>query len=415
MSEKIKILVVPSDSFGVGHWRSIWPHTKLQDLYGDDFDVEINMNPNWSDLPSFDKYDIIHFHKGVYQNMDEFRTALKYFKEHNITTIMDIDDYWDVGQFHPLFYSSRAMNLPEKITGNFPLVDYVTTTTEIFADKIKKFNKNVVVYPNAIDTNQEQFKPIKNPSDRIRFGFVMGSSHKRDMEQFQGVISCLGKDILDKIQIVLCGYDLKGSTTIIGKNGEVVGTRPIKPTESVWFEYERNVTNNYKIVSPEYKDFLFKFLPEAQWPNVANEPYRREWTKDLNSFGKHYRNIDVLLVPLETNQFSEVKSELKFVEAGFTKTAVVATNFGPYTIGSKSIFKKGGGLDETGNCILIDPAKKHKGWATAIKWLTNHPEYITLLQNNMYEHVKDQYNLETQTKRRAEWYKEIRKRNEINE
>lgn len=410
MNRKIKVLVVPSDGFGVGRHRSVNPHTKLQDMYPDDFDIEINMTPNWGDLESFDKYDIIHFHKGLYQNMEEFRNALRYFKEKNIVTIMDIDDYWDVGQFHPLFYSSRAMNLPEKITGNFPLVDYVTTTTEIFAKKIRKWNKNVFVYPNTLDPNDMGITTEKEKSDRIRFGFIMGSSHKRDMEQFQGVVSTLSKDIIDKIQFVLCGFDLKGNTTIIGKNGEVVGTRPIKPLESVWYEYEKNVTNDYKIISPEYKDFLFKFLPNSQWPNVQNEAYRREWTKDLNTYMSHYQHVDVLLVPLETNQFCEVKSELKFVEAGFTKTAVVASNFGPYTIGSVNLFKKGGGLDENGNCILIDPSKKHKGWSNAIKWLTNHPEYITMLQNNMYDHVKDDYNLGKITEKRAEWYKSIIKK-----
>lgn len=410
MDRKIKVLVVPSDTFGVGRHRSVNPHTKLQDMYPDDFDVEINMTPDWSNLHSFDDYDIIHFHKGLYQNMDEFRNALRYFKEKNIVTIMDIDDYWDVGQFHPLFYSSRAMNLPEKITGNFSLVDYVTTTTEIFAQKIRKWNKNVFIYPNTLDPNDMGITTEKEKSDRIRFGFIMGSSHKRDMEQFQGVVSTLSKDILDKIQFVLCGYDLKGNTTIIGKNGEVVGQRPIQPMESVWYEYEKNVTNNYKIVSPEYKDFLFKFLPNAQWPNVQNEAYRREWTKDLNSYMTHYQHVDVLLAALDTNMFNEVKSELKFVEAGFTRTALICSNFGPYNLVGKTIFKKGGGLDENGNCILIDPSKKHKDWSKAIKTLVNKPELITLLQNNLYKFATENYSLAKITEKRAEWYKSIIKK-----
>lgn len=410
MNRKIKVLVVPSDSFGVGRHRSVNPHTKLQDMYPDDFDIEINMTPNWGDLESFDKYDIIHFHKGLYQNMEEFRNALRYFKEKNIVTIMDIDDYWDVGQFHPLFYSSRAMNLPEKITGNFPLVDYVTTTTEIFAKKIRKWNKNVFVYPNTLDPNDMGITTEKEKSDRIRFGFIMGSSHKRDMEQFQGVVSTLSKDIIDKIQFVLCGFDLKGNTTIIGKNGEVVGTRPIKPLESVWYEYEKNVTNDYKIISPEYKDFLFKFLPNSQWPNVQNEAYRREWTKDLNTYMSHYQHVDVLLAALDTNMFNEVKSELKFVEAGFTRTALICSNFGPYNLVGESIFKKGGGLDENGNCILIDPSKKHKDWSKAIKTLVNKPELITLLQNNLHKFATENYSLSKITEKRAEWYKSIIKK-----
>lgn len=408
--KKIKVLVVPSDTFGVGLYRSVSPHAKLQELYPDEFDVDINYTPNWDDHAFLDQYDIIHFHKGLINNMESLWGALDYCKEHNITTVMDIDDNWDVGQFHPLYLSNKAMKAPEKITTNFKKVDYVTTTTQIFAKKIKGYNPNVFVFPNAVDPNEEQYLPIKNPSNRIRFGFVMGSSHERDMEQFKGVMNCLPKEIIDKMQIVLCGYDLRGNINMVDKDGNFTGSRPIKPTESVWFTYERNVTDEYRIVSPEYRDFLLKFMPNVQWPNVDNEPYRREWTKDVSEFAKHYRNVDVLLAPLDTNSFNEVKSELKFIEAGFTHTAVVASDFGPYTIGSKSLFQKGGVVDETGNCVLIDPTKKHKQWAATIKKLVTNPEYITLLQNNLYEHVKDKYDITIVTENRAKWYKEIVKK-----
>lgn len=408
--KKIKVLVVPSDTHGVGLYRSVSPHVKLNDLYGEDFDIEINYNPNWSDFQSFDKYDIIHFHKGLLKNMEVFWNALKYFKENNIVTIMDIDDNWDVGQFHPLYLSNKSMKVPEKLTTNLTLADYVTTTTQIFANKIKKYNKNVFVFPNAIDPEEDQYQPIKNESGRIRFGFVMGSSHERDMEQFKGVVNMLPKDVLDKIQIVLCGYDLRGNINVVDKNGNFVEQRKIKPTESVWYTYERNVTDEYRIVSPEYKDFLLKFLPNAQWPNVENEPYRREWTKDVKEFAKHYRNIDVLLAPLDTNQFNEVKSELKFVEAGFTHTALICSDFGPYNLVGNSLFQKGGVINDEGNCILIDPAKKHKDWAKYIKKLVENPDLITLLQNNLYEFVKDTYDINKVTAKRAEWYKSIVKK-----
>ena len=51
--KKIKVLVVPSDTHGVGLYRSRRPHEKLQELYGDEFEVEINMQPNWADFASF--------------------------------------------------------------------------------------------------------------------------------------------------------------------------------------------------------------------------------------------------------------------------------------------------------------------------------------------------------------------------
>ena len=411
--KKIRVLVCPSDNYGCGLYRSKSPHEKLQELFGDEFDVEINMNPNWADFASFEKYDIIHFHKGLFNDEGQkiFHDALRYFKEHNITTIMDIDDNWDVGQYHPLYLSNKAIKAPEKITTNFTLVDYVTTTTEIYANKIRKWNKNVFIFPNAIDPDEDQYKPIKYPSDRIRFGFIMGSSHERDMEQIQGLAEKLcNAGLKDKIQLVLCGFDLRGTITMVDKDGKTTGQRPIEPKESVWYRYEQNLTKDYSLISPEYKDFLLQFIPNSQYPGARDEFYRREWTKGLDSFATHYRNVDVLLAPLDTNSFNEVKSELKFVEAGFTKTALICSNFGPYSLVGESIFQKGGTINENGNCVLIDPDRSHKGWTKAIKKLVDNPGLITLLQNNLYNFVKDRYDINKVTERRAEWYKEIVKK-----
>ena len=409
-SKKINVLVVPSDTFGVGLYRSVSPHTQLDKLFGDEFEVEISYQPNWDDHQSFDKYDIIHIHKGLYGNMESFWKFLDYCKEHNITTIMDIDDNWDVGPQHPLYVTNKSMKVPEKIIENIKRFDYVTTTTEIFAEKIRKYNKNVFVFPNAVDPTEDQYSPIKNPSSKIRFGFVMGSAHEKDMQQFRDVFSRLDPETLKKIQIVLCGYDLRGAVNMVDQNGKMIGSRPIKPEESVWYTYERILTSDYKLVSPEYKDFLHKFIKGVQWPNIDNEVYRREWTKDVTNFAEHYRNIDVLLAPLDCNSFNEVKSELKFIEAGFTKTALICTNFGPYTILGDSMLKYGGEVDHNGNCILIDDAKKHKAWAKAIKKLVDEPQLIDELKNNLYNTVKDKYDIRNVTKTRAEWYRSIVKK-----
>lgn len=409
-NKRINVLVVPSDRFGVGFYRSVNPHTYLDKLYGEEFEVEINYQPNYLDLESFKKYDIIHIHKGLINDMNIFWNFLEYCKANNIVTVMDIDDNWDVGPQHPLYTTHKKLGLDKMIVENIKRFDYVTTTTDIFANKIKKFNQNVVVFPNAIDPTDEQYSSEKNPSDKIRFGFVMGSAHEKDMEQFKGVFASLPQDVRDKMQVVLCGYDLRGTMSVIDKNGNTIEQRPIKPEESVWYSYEKTCTNNYSLCSPAYSDFLHKFLKDVQWPMVNNEFYRREWTKDVSEFAKHYRNLDVLFAPLECNNFNEVKSELKFIEAGFTRTAVIATNYGPYTIGSKSLIKFGGEIDPDGNCILIDDRKKHKDWKKAIMKLVNNPELIKQLQDNMYETVKEKYDIRNVTKNRAEWYKSILKK-----
>lgn len=411
MDKKIKVLCVPSDEGGCGLHRSLAPHLKLDELYSDEFDVTIDYNPNWSDLDMVKQYDIIHFHKGLAPDLGAFHKALAFCKENNITTIMDVDDYWEVGQFHPLYQLNKMNNSAQIIRDNLSRVDYVTTTTDIFAKRLRKYNPNVKVFVNALDPELMKSMKVNKKSDKIRIGFIMGSSHEHDMELVRGMANRLPKDVLDKVQFVLCGYDLRGTMTEKHPDGRIV-TRPIRPTESAWFRFERNVTDEYRIVSPQYKDFLLKFMPDIQYPGVENEPYKRCWTKPVHGFKymEHYNELDVLLVPLQDNDFNSCKSELKFVEAGMMNVAVVASNFGPYTIGSKSLFEKGGVVNEEGNCVLIDNKKAHKDWCKTIEKLVKNPEYIAKLKENMHKHILENYDINKVTAVRADWYKQINKR-----
>jgi glycosyltransferase involved in cell wall biosynthesis len=411
MDKKINVLCVPSDEGGCGLHRSLAPHLKLDELYSDEFDVTIDYNPNWFDLDMVKQYDIIHFHKGLAPDLDAFHKALAFCKENNITTVMDVDDYWEVGQFHPLYQLNKMNNSAQIVRDNLSRVDYVTTTTDIFAKRLRKYNPNVKVFVNALDPEQMKDIKVDKKSDKIRIGFIMGSSHEHDMELVSGMANRLPKDILDKVQFVLCGYDLRGTMTERHPDGKIV-TRPIRPTESVWFRFERNVTDEYRIVSPQYKDFLLKFMPDIQYPGVENEPYKRCWTKPVHGFKymEHYNELDVLLVPLQDNDFNSCKSELKFVEAGMMNVAVVASNFGPYTIGSKSFFEKGGVVNEEGNCVLIDNKKAHKDWSKTIEKLVKNPEYITKLKENMHKHILENYDINKVTAVRADCYKQINKR-----
>lgn len=406
--EKIKILVIPSDKSGVGKYRSIDPHVLISETHKDIFDIDIEYNPDWNDLEKLSQYNIINFHKGLYTNMTSFYKAIEFCKAKGCKIIMDIDDFWNLHPNHPLYHQYTLTNTDKLIIRNLKLADYITTTTEIFAKKIRKFNNNVVVIPNAVNPEEKQYTKIKNPSKRLRFGFVMGSSHEKDMEQFKGVVNALkNMNILDKIQFVLCGFDTSGVFNIIGPDGQIKSSQPIDPKDSVWTKYEKIITDNYNIITPEYRKFLSEYNQNKIWENIDNEPYRREWTKNINEFATHYQNVDVLLVPLDTNEFNEVKSELKFVEAGFTNTAVIASNFGPYTIGSINMLEKGGNINKNGNCILIDPIKKDKGWTKAIKKLVDNPELVDILKDNMNKTVSEKYDLKNVNEKRVSLYKEI--------
>ena len=401
--KKLKVLVVPSDRTGVSYYRSTNPHLALENNYPDEFHVDIDYEPQLNNDEWLKQYDIIHYHRtlGAYEQME---LLLNKLTDLGIITIMDIDDYWAPGPHHPAYFLIKGAQLDEKIKNNIKIAKHVTTTTSVFADEIKKLNKNVYVLPNAIDPTEAQFTPKLEPSDRIRIGWLGGSSHLHDLQILQGLVSKIQTaGFLDKVQFVLCGFDLRGTHTEIDPVTKEQRVRNILPKESVWYQYERIFTDDYKSISPEYKDFLLKF-EQREFPNVANEPYRRVWTKHISTYATNYNLFDVSLAPLEENTFNKVKSQLKVIEAGFHNKALIAQNYGPYQIDLSHAIKFGGEFDTTANAILVDSKKNHKDWFDAIKKLVNNPEMITVLQKNLHDTVKDTYSLNKVTETRRNLY-----------
>jgi glycosyltransferase involved in cell wall biosynthesis len=404
MDKKIKMLVVPSDRTGVGYFRSLAPHLYMAEHYGDLFDIDIVYEmPTSIPLDKFLKqYDLIHFHKQLDKNC-EIINLIKFL---DIKCIMDVDDHWDLGKYHPMSLTAEKENWKGPIIEHLKLADYVTTTTPFFKKEIMKYNKNVIVIPNAINPEEEQFIPKPTKSDKLRFGIICGSSHFHDISILDGIVKQLSKDVLDKIQFVLCGFDTKGTRTIYYLDTGQSETRDIEPHESVWFKYEKILTDNYSIVSEDHKKFLLTFAKQMEYPNI-NEGYRRCWTKPIHEYATHYNNIDVLLVPLKETPFNMVKSQLKVIEAGFFSKAIIAQNFGPYTIDLVPMIEKGGKINDNGNSLLVDSSKNHKQWAKYITRLVNDREMLSKLQHNLHETVKDKYSLSTVCEQRVKEYLNI--------
>ena len=400
MDKKIKMLVIPSDRTGVGKFRSVDPHVYIAEHYGDEFDVDIVYNMPNGDLEAFLKqYDLIHIHK----QLDKQCKIIDMIKFLGIPVILDIDDHFKLGNDHPMSITAKKERWHEPIINHLKKADYVTTTTPIFADVIKQHNKNVKVFPNAINPEEKQYAVAKNPrTDRLRVGIICGSSHLKDLELLSGIATQVNKD---KVQFVLCGFDTRGTRTIYKDNGEVE-TRPIYPQESVWCDYEKIFTDNYRTISPEHKDFLMKYMAGVDDP-FTNESYRRMWTRHINDYATHYQNVDVLIAPLKENEFNKVKSELKEIECGFTHTAFIGQNFGAYTINLVPMIEKGGKINEEGTALLVDSSKNHKQWAKYINKLADDADMLKKLQDNLYNFVKDRYSLAEICRQRVEFYKSI--------
>ncbi|GIV44018.1 MAG: hypothetical protein KatS3mg035_1141 [Bacteroidia bacterium] len=424
-NKKIKVLMAPSDSQGVGHFRNIWPAQFLSKYHGDEFDVEINLNPNVENYEYLKNFDIIHFHRhfGPHEKIDEVFAKLRAY---GVTLIMDIDDFWAPPTTHPLFEVVKKEQITEKIKEVMAKSEYVSTTTDIFARYIKPINSNVLVIPNAINTEEKMWKSTvsNNESGKCRIAWIGGSSHEHDLKLLTESMRSLyeNKTLKNKFQIVMCGFDTRGTITEIRPDGSR-HTRAILPHETIWNKFEQIFTANYKEESedPEYFKWLKKIKRE-DYPGEYTKNYVRRWTLPLTQYGKHYDYCDVCLAPLaeverykelkggeivseadyrpgtiksRKHYFNEVKSELKIIEAGMKKKVLIAQDFGIY----KELLKNGE------NGILVKDNKD--GWYKAMKKVIQDPEYREMLANNLHEYVRERYDIKNVTAKRAEIYKEI--------
>jgi len=401
-----RILIAPSDLAGVGHYRSIWLAQQMDKNFSDDFYVEINPQPDFKDLDYFKSFDLIHFHRqlGPHENIDDFFRQLKHA---GVLLVMDLDDYWDPPVTHPLYQLAVKEKLAEKIIKTIRKSDFVTTTTDIFANHIKKLNPNVIVMPNGLDMKNPMWaQEDTRVDDRVRISWIGGSSHYHDLLLLENSMKLLHNDesLNGKYQIIMCGYDTRGHVTMVDEFGNNQGTRKIFPHETIWNKFEEIFTNNYNpnIISPEYQKYLKRYKNEP-YPNVLKENYVRRWTLPLTQYGKHYNYCDVCLAPLIDNTFNEVKSELKIIEAGMNKKVLIAQDF--------SVYNKLLKHNETG--LLIKKSINEKGWYNEIKRVIENKDLRDKLANNLHEFVKDKYNLENLTKERIEIYHNLIDKNQM--
>lgn len=393
---KRKILVYPNgDKTGCAKYRCIDPHVFLQKKYKDDYEIDILYEVNFDDKDFMSKYDMVFFHRGLSPTLSKSLDILDNLHSWGIKTVLDLDD-WVPGPDHPLYHLVRINKIEETTINIIKKVNHVSVATKSLLTKVKKYNKNSFVLPNGIDLEEPQFKDnVKTDSNRVRVGYLAGSSHLKDLRAIEGFVNVLKSD-KDKLQFVLCGYDLRGYKIVIDPITQQQREEPLKPKETVWYDYEKIFTDNYNLITDaKYLSYLERYenIPYQD----LDQPYRRVWTKPVNSYATSYKHLDISLAPLVENTFNSFKSNLKMLEAGAHKTALICSNFEPYI--HDGINGK--------NCILIDQRKNHKDWHKAIKKLMNDEQLRTELGENLHQLVKEKYSLDVLTDVRAEVYSKI--------
>ena len=382
-TNKLRVLYIPSTmSGGVYYYRVYTPMKALAENYGEDFEITIDNHWKYTDVEKDEignNFDIVCFHQCLFTSsfQDEVWKMIIYCKkEYGTKFVLDLDDYWDYHKNHPAREACVFNMFPEKMMINFKLFDYVTTTTEYFKNTIKDYftEEKIYVFENAISSNDGQFSTKKNKSDKIRIGLTGGSSHTEDIKQLLEFPKYLTDKQLDEIELVFCGYDNKNAeNVVIDETGKVVERTHLADKDNWWVQTEN------------------KFKQEVKH-------YRRVESKDImkGEFGKIYEDIDVLLVPLTNNKFNRCKSELKFIEAGFTNTAVISSKVIPY-----SNF----GVNEE-DCLFVKDATP-QAWAKAIKKILRDRKLLKKITDINSLRVKYSRSLEDITKKRYEFLKNI--------
>lgn len=364
MLNNMKILIL-NDHYegGVYFYRILEPFYFLAEKY----DLDIYMSsPSCIKLDTMIKFDVIVMKNCVYNTQQQilFWRNIHECKEKGIKIIYDVDDYWNLPAKHPLKEGYDHASVPMKIITNIRLADLVWVTTPKLKEYIQKYNDNVVMVPNAIDPSLIDVN--KTESDKIRIGIAGSSTHAEDYNQIRTIFKKLGKRYIDKVQIVLCGYSDSGKLQYIDQSGNIMKEETVSGKNFYWQKLKNDLSGNGKvdIVTIPSMDICGSIKDKTLKPN---------------EYFNIFNDIDILMAPLEDNEFNLCKSNLKFIEAGFTNTAIVASNIGEYSLFSNDI-----------NCILCG----RQDWIAAIKDLVDNPEKLKFISDNLHDLVVDEYNLE---------------------
>jgi len=453
MDEKIKILFFNKDVAGVNYWRTLTPAMQLDMSHSDKFKVEINPDLNFNNYDEVLNYlkgfHIIHYHRYILPNVTQTVQLARELKKNGTVLIMDIDDYWLLDRTHPMYPTAFEKKLHFDIIDNLKIADYVTTTTDLFASEIRRITgkDNVMVFPNSVNPEwMKQFQDNKIVDEKfVRIMYMAGSSHKNDIQQLDGVANALNSTlgVQDQFKFLLAGWDTEGHTTDFKFNQEFatvlqkrrlwdkkmikqinktrgdvdkieglpadirnafrgrvfdVNERAIHSTESVYLDYEKMLTDNYRVIkNQDYLTWLNKFERD-KYADAALVNYERRWTQKANIYAQVLDEADISLAPLADNTFNRMKSNLKQVEVWSRKLPIICTDIPPYNVDGKHMK----------NCILI-PWKKHndKEWYKAIKTLIKEPNLRADLGNQLYEDFKVKYNLKHVTEARAQFYSTV--------
>jgi len=308
--EKKRILVI-NNKLDKGYLNNIVkPLIELQEK-SNDIHITIKVGCDITSI-NFNEYDSVIFNKHV--SFEEIRQRILYYKSEYLKPkfIYYIEEWWQLPKTHDLYKKFNERELGTKITKVIQSCDLIVTYgNDLLVEEIKKFNYNVVQLKRT-----EGFQKIKIDTKQPVFGVV---PTEYDLENIKLLSNLDFKNTFwENNKIVLVGFTNIGST--YDKVERCFVNKPV--TDNVWIEYEKIITDNYKICSEEYKEFLLKFLPNDKYNgNINLESYKRIWKEEIISNRIYY---NILLKPLVNNKYNKL---LYDVEVDMAENTIIDNKF----------------------------------------------------------------------------------------
>lgn len=346
----MKIFIALQERFaGCGFYRLYQPHNRLGKTKKLDVLISPGLENNGGWVPM--DFDLAIFHKGYFC----FKTIAK-LKSLGIPVIVDFDDWWRLDTEHVFYKDYLQDDSSDKMVRLAREADYLTCTTERLAIELRRVNPNVTVIPNAWDSDYPQCEPKRAKESKLIFGYLGGHCHSKDVVQLHGVNNRLSSEFSN--------YKFR----LMGVDGS-------------------EVYNQYSMVMSD---------------NGALAPSHFDWIEkaDIWHYPQFYNHLDVSLVPLVNNKFNSLKSELKLIEAGFMKKAVVVDNVHPY----RDMIK------HKHNAMVVN---KYGDWYKNIKYLIKNPQAVIDLGEALHETVQG-YDIDIVNEKRYNFYKDVLKKRNTN-
>lgn len=274
---------------------------------------------------------------------DEFK------KETGMKVVMDIDDWWVLPPSH-INYDSYKQNQP-RIENNLRNANLVTVTHTRLAEKVYPFNKNVAIMPNALPFGLNQYKDDRKESEsgKIRIFWAGGISHVNDVEILRGPMKRI--KTLPGIQACIGGYSNLNDYT-----------------KSQWDKMVSAFTCGLQI-----DPVVMESLP-------------------VNQYMDHFKEADIMLVPLEGAAWHGYKSNLKLLEAASKRLPVIVSKVHPY-------------IEDAPPVLYVE---KQSGWYVGVKALLD-PELRKDMGNRLHEWALANFNLTDVNEKRKQCFQNLLK------